>query len=461
MSRSISGSGACRAAAIGLLCVCALVARIPSAAAQEMMSGDDGSSFVSDGAMSPMNGDGGCYGGSCDGGYGGDCYGGCNPCDSCGYNSCTSTCDSGCCSGWFGAEYLRWRLDGGDRTPPLVTAGPVSAGSSAALLDQMDTVVLAGDEKLNDDWRDGYRFFGGLWLDCCHTCGIGFDYFDVGNDNYNSTSPQDPSIVVGRPFFNTETGMEDLELVSVPDELDGTAQVKSNDGFRGAGATANMSVWRCCDPCCPGNSSGVSVLGGYRFYDFDSNLSITERLLVLPNTTTPLVPGTTFLVHDSFRTENEFHGGEIGLQGYKKRCWWWVDGMAKVALGANHRTVRINGRTITDVPNSGMTVDRGGLLTSEVTNIGSYSDTDFAVIPEFRLGLGVCVTKCCSVRAGYNVIYWGDVARASSQLPPGLAVDPRNIPPVQNGGGAEPIFAGIDGSELIAHGFDASVQFQW
>lgn len=76
-------------------------------------------------------------------------------------------------------------------------------------------------------------------------------------------------------------------------------------------------------------------------------------------------------------------------------------------LGANHRTVRINGRTVTDVPNSGMTVERGGLLTSEVTNIGNYSDTDFAVIPEFRLGLGVCVTKCCSVRAGYNVIYWG------------------------------------------------------
>lgn len=424
------------------------------------MGDDSGGAYVSDGEMGSMGCDGGGY---CGDGYCGDCYGGCDSCMSC--NSCDACgCDSGCsscCSGWFGAEYLRWRLDGGDRLPPLVTAGPVSSGSTAAVLGDPNTVILSGNDKENDNWRDGYRFFGGFWLNDCRTIGIGADYFDAGNSDYDFTSGQDSSTIVGRPFFNTELGTPDVELVSVPNELDGTARVRSNDSFRGAGATGNLSVWRCCDPCCPGNSSGVSVLGGYRFYDFDSNLSITEQLLVLPGTTTPLVPGTTFLVRDSFRAENEFHGGEIGIQGYKKHCWWWVDGMAKVALGANHRTVRINGRTITTVPNSGVADQAGGLLTSELTNIGTYSDTQFAAIPEFRLGLGVCVTKCCSVRAGYNVIYWGDIARAGSQLPPGLEVDPRNLPPVQGGGGAEPVFAGIRGTELIAHGIDASVQFQW
>ena len=394
----------------------------------------------------------------CDGGYGEyDCYGGegCMSCD---------TCEPGCnerrCSGWFGAEYLHWRLDG-NRLPPLVTMGPSNVPlADVAQLDEPSTVILSGDETVNDDWRNGYRFFGGFWLDCCHTCGIGADYFDIGDDDYNYTSPQD-SFVVGRPFFNTQLNEDDVQLVSVPNELDGTAQVKSNDGFKGAGLTINRSLWRCCDPCCQGISSGVTLLSGYRHYGYDSNLSITEQLTVLPGTTTPLVPGTTFLVHDSFRTDNDFHGGEIGLQAYKQRCWWWLDGMAKVALGSQRRTVRVNGLTFVDVPGGGTSLAQGGLLTSQVTNIGRYSDSDFVVIPEFRLGIGACVTKHCSVRAGYNAILWGDVARAASHLPPGLQVDPRNLPPVAGGGGSEPEFPGIRGSQLVAHGLDASVQWQW
>jgi hypothetical protein len=83
------------------------------------------------------------------------------------------------------------------------------------------------------------------------------------------------------------------------------------------------------------------------------------------------------------------------------------------------------------------------------------------VIPEFRVGVGAMITCHCSVRGGYNLIYWGDVARAASHLPPDLEVDPRNLPPIQPGGGPEPIFPGIRGSELVVHGIDASVQVQW
>jgi hypothetical protein len=329
---------------------------------------------------------------------------------------------------------------------------------TAAQLGQPTTQIISGNQNVNDDWRNGYRFFGGFWLDCCHTCGIGADYFNVGDDDYDFTSPQD-SIIVGRPFYNSDTEEPDVELVSVPDELDGTAQVKSDDNLQGAGITLNRCLWRCCDPC-TGSGTGVSLLSGYRYYKYDSNLSITERLEVLEDTSTTLVPGTTFFVQDRFRAENEFHGAEMGLQGYKKHCWWWVDGLAKLGMGNQRRTVRINGTTIVAVPDDDTTVDQGGLLTSSVTNIGRYSDSDFVLIPEFRLGVGACVTRCVSVRAGYNVILWSDVARAGSQLPPDLAVDPNNLPPVQ-GGGSEPEFIGIRGSQLVAHGLDASVQIQW
>lgn len=462
MTSCLLGSRSRRAAALTLLSACAVVAQANLALAQEVVIGDQpswGENVVSDG---------GCYGG-CDGGcdgYCGDgyCDGGYCGCDD--YSGCDS-CQFGCndrkcclCPGWFSAEYLYWRLDG-SRLPPLVTASSSNVPlADAAQLDEPGTIILAGDETVNDGWRSGYRFSGGFWLDCCQTCGIGADYFELGDDNFDYLSPQDSSIITGRPFFNTETGEDDAQLVSVPNQLDGTARVRSSDGFMGAGVTINKSLWRCCDPC-GGTGKGLTMLGGYRHYEYDSNLSITEDLTVLPGTTSPLVPGTTFFVQDRFRTHNEFNGGELGLQGYKKHCCWWVDGMAKVAMGNQHRTVRVNGTTIVDVPNGGTAIDEGGLLTSGLTNIGRYDDNDFVVIPEFRIGIGACVTKRVSVRAGYNCIIWSDVARAASHLPPGLEVDPRNLPPVQSGGGSEPEFPGIRGSQLIAHGLDASVMVQW
>jgi Putative beta barrel porin-7 (BBP7) len=459
MTMCVLGSRSRRAAVVGLLCVCAAAAHVNLALAQEqeVVVGDQFSSVgvaISDDAIGSTISDDGM---PCDGGY--DCDGNCDACTPC--DSCEPCGNERRCSGWFGAEYLRWRLDSGNHLPPLLSAGPSNVPlADVAKLGEPSTVILSGHDTVNDDWRDGYRFYGGFWLDCCHTCGVGADYFDIGGDDYNYTSPQD-TIIVGRPFYNTELNEQDVQLVSVPNELDGTAQVRSNDDFKGAGLTINRSLWRGCNPCCPGITAGLTLLGGYRHYDYDSNLSVTERLTVLPGTSTALVPGTTFLVQDRFRTENEFNGGEIGLQAYKQRCWWWLDGMAKVALGSQRSTVRINGLTVIDVPGGGTSVAQGGLLSSEVTNIGRYSESDFAVIPEFRLGVGACVTKCCSVRAGYNVILWGDLARAGSQLPPGLQVDPRNLPPVVSGGGNEPEFHGVRGSQLVAHGLDASVQWQW
>jgi Putative beta barrel porin-7 (BBP7) len=364
-------------------------------------------------------------------------------------------------SGWFGVEYLRWRLDGSE-LPPVVTASPATTPiNQAGLLDDPSTQILSGDETVGDHWRSGYRIFGGVWLDSRQCWGIGADYFEIGGDGYDFTSPQDPGLIVARPFFNTELGQDDAELVSAPNELDGTVEVRSNDSFRGAGLTLNHTLFCCCDPCCAGSSSKISLLSGYRYYNYDSNLSITENLTVLPGTLTPLVPGTTFFVQDSFRTHNVFNGGEIGLQAYRSRSWLRLDGMAKVAMGSQRRTVTVNGQTTIDVPGGGSFTAPGGLLTSEVTNIGRYEDSAFVFIPEFRLGLGTQVTQSFSLRAGYNLILWGDVARAASHLPPGLQVDPRNLPPIQAGGGPEPEFPGIRGSQLVAHGFDVGGMWQW
>jgi hypothetical protein len=61
---------------------------------------------------------------------------------------------------------------------------------------------------------------------------------------------------------------------------------------------------------------------------------------------------------------------------------------------------------VIDVPGGGTFTAPGGLLTSEITNIGRYDDSAFVFIPEFRLSLGARVTQSLSLRAGYNLIIW-------------------------------------------------------
>lgn len=362
--------------------------------------------------------------------------------------------------GWFSADYLVWQLDG-DYVPPLVTSSPAGTPIvDAGVLGVPGTSILAGDERIGDGWRSGYRFRGGVWLDGCQTIGIAGDYFNTGNDSYDYSRSQDPNTIVARPFFNTQTGEPDAELVSVPNELDGTVTVRGSDTLQGAGLSLQHNLLRCCDPC-GGAFSSLDLLAGYRYYQLDSSLGINEQLTVLPGTTQPLVPGTTISMHDQFDARNEFHGGEIGLAARRGCSWWWVDGSAKLAIGSNRRTVTIGGQTIEDVPGGGTATAAGGLLTSSDTNIGRYTDNSTVVIPEFRLGVGAQLTCNIGVHAGYNVILWGDVARAASHLPPGLRVDPRNLAFDPAIGGPDPAFPGVTGSDLVAHGFDFGIDFTY
>jgi hypothetical protein len=324
-----------------------------------------------------------------------------------------------------------------------------------------DTQVLYGNETVLEDWRSGFRLYGGVWLDCCQCCGISADYFHTDDDEFFISDPNADGFVA-RPFFDAAEGTNDAEAVITPGAVEGTVSVASDDDFSGAGIAVQRRVWKCCDPCGCGPASQGYLLGGYRHYRYDSDLVITENLEVIDRE--PFPAGTTIFLQDKFFTENEFHGAEAGFQGVLQRSCWWVDGLFKVAVGSHRRVVTIDGSTTFNTPNgnggSAQTFS-GGLLTSEVTNIGRYADNTIAVIPELRVGLGSQLTCNISVRAGYGVILWNAVARAGSQLPPGLEVDPSNIPPPESPAGPEPEFDGILGTSLVAHGFDLGIQFTY
>ncbi|MEX2091227.1 MAG: BBP7 family outer membrane beta-barrel protein [Pirellulales bacterium] len=451
------------ASALGLLVAWAIVAVTGTARAQQFAERDD-FSFADDGQFAPQDefqqGEVPDYWGADDGACGCECGDTC--CDS---HMPDLDCPCGCraneTSWWFASEYLIWKTDS-THLPALVTDSPIGTEPT---LDSPATQVLTAT-KVADSWRSGYRLEMGIWFDDCNTLALVGDYFNIGNDDYDYFYPGDSGRNTGRPFFNTQTGVQDVQRVAgtydeplmQPDTVrDGTIAVTADDEFQGTGLTIEQCVYSVGDRFGFGPGTQVILLGGYRFYGYDSRLAITD--------TTSIISGDGaggFDTHrDVFTSDNEFHGGEIGVRARFTQQACWFDGMFKIALGGHRRTVTINGATV-NIPAGGPAdFSEGGLLTSSETNIGEYSNSRARLIPEFRLGIGVFLAPQWTFRAGCSAIVWSGVVRAADGLPPNLAVDERNIPPGAGTGGVSPVFSGLGGSELVATGLDLGFEYNY
>jgi hypothetical protein len=350
---------------------------------------------------------------------------------------------------------LLWQFDG-SHLPPLVTDSPVG---TAPTLNLPTTNVLAGDNVVGDSWRVGYRLELGVWFDDCQETALIGDYFNAGVDDYDYYFPGDSGRNTGRPYFDARLGVPSVYEISGPGTFQGTVSVTADDDFQGAGLWIQQRVYVVGDASGYGPSTQVMVLGGYRFYSYSSQLSISDSRIDLLN------PGLNDQAyrHDLFNTDNEFHGGELGVLARFTQTGCWFDGAAKLAVGGHTKRASINGNTST-VSGGVVEFDEGGLLTSSNTNIGTYEDSRARFIPSFRVGAGVYLTPQWTAKIGYNLIVWGGVTRAGSITPPNLAIDPRNIPGLTNATGTPgpaPVFPGLGGSELIAHGLDLGLEYRY
>jgi hypothetical protein len=371
------------------------------------------------------------------------CDDGCDPayCDS--WTGDGSCCDGGCCDWlkyscrrpiWIEADYLGWFIKG-NHVPPLVTTSPDGTQQSDAGVLGQDTTVLYGGEKIDEDYRSGLRIHGGMWLDDCENCGIELGYLTLFDDSNTFTAATatpfgngDGLPILARPFFNVESGAEDAQLVSYPDEVDGAIAVRSSSQLDAAEVLFRSCRYRDCRGRC-------DLLLGYRFLRFDERLTIEEDLVVT-GTGGLIANGTQIQVFDAFATDNTFHGGQLGLSTEFWREYVTVQLRAKVALGGITRKTTIAGGTQNTVPGGGTSSASGGLLALP-TNIGTYRDSDFAALPEFGAKLKLQLTQHSQFSVGYTLILLNDVARTGGEIdrsinpgfiPGGTLVDPSERP---------------------------------
>ena len=305
-----------------------------------------------------------------------------------------------------------------NRSRPCVTASPPGTPRTAAgVLGRPGTTVLLGGDRLNNDFRNGYRLRAGAWLDDCQTCGIEGDFFFLGRSREGGTFGADPGQIVSRPFFNPLTGVPDAELVDLPGVVSGTVNVDATSEVIGGGFNGVHNL--CCDPC-----GRFDLIAGFRYLNLRDTLAVTENLTARQGS--GVAPGTGIVVRDRFETDNDFYGGVIGANYERRFSSFFVGVRASVALGLSHQEVGIDGSTTFTPPGGAPVTFPGGLL-AQPSNIGRYTNDEFAVVPEVGVRVGAQVTERLRGFVGYNWIYWSSVARAGDQVD--LTVNPNLLPP--------------------------------
>ena len=265
--------------------------------------------------------------------------------------------------------------------------------------------MLLGNEELNNGFRPGGRISFGTWLDACDNFGVEFNYLGLGRSSDRFSRTSDGSPILARPFFDAESGAQDSHLIAYPDLQQGTFSCTSISDFQVAGVLVRQAIARA-----PGYR--IELLAGYRFQQLAEGLSIAD---------TASTAASTIQIVDQFHSQNDFHGGELGLATEWRQCRWSLETSLKLAFGNTHSRTAINGSTTIDA-----ITYPGGLLALP-SNMGVHSADQFSVIPELGVTFGYDLTCRLRATAGYSLIYWGNVSRPGNQID--LEVSPSQFPP--------------------------------
>jgi hypothetical protein len=306
---------------------------------------------------------------------------------------------------WGQAEYLLLWSDK-RYVPALVTTSPQATPAEVAgRLGLSSTSVLLGDEGVGNDAQSGFRVGLGFWLNRVQTVGIGARYFLVGGDDdqFRRSSAGDP--ILARPFFNAALGEQDALLVAYPGLSTGSVDMTTSNQAQGADIFLRLLLHS-------GYGNRFDLIGGYQFSRIDDSVIATDTLSPLG----PDIPSGSFIeTTDLFKTQNDFHGGYVGLMGLAEdgRITWRM--LGKVAFGNMNQQATVSGRTLSSVPGTPDVTRDFGLLALP-TNIGTYEQDKFAVVPELDVSVAYKLTNQLEVSIGYALIYWNEVLTAGDLI---------------------------------------------
>jgi hypothetical protein len=366
---------------------------------------------------------------------------------------------------WARVEYLLWWVKNAPLPVPVVTTGDPNVGfdpnhvntvNTAGAIDQRGTQVLFGDNSINFPAFSGMRLTLDHWVDEDGFFGVEGSGFVLERRTKRFAVASDKA---GNPplYFPISTGSAGAERgIPIADPL------RSFSG--NVGVSSTLQLWSA-----EGNgiltlvrNPGLefTLLAGFRYADLRENLQIY-------NTTTDLIFDNVTNLNDSFHTTNQFYGGQIGSRLAVQRERFSLDLTGKVALGSTYQVVDIQGTITQAGPNAlvppGPGTFPGGVF-AQSSNLGLRRAYQLTVLSSVELTLGYEITPRARMLAGYDILYWNQVARPGNQinhnvnLSQNAVLDPNGLGRLVGPAQPAPLF---NRSDFWAQGINFGLDFRY
>lgn len=333
---------------------------------------------------------------------------------------------------WVTAEYLVWATQG-QSVPPLVTSSPIgTAASDIGVIGEPGTDILFGNGGVDGLMRSGARLTAGYWFTPRQERGIEASWFGLET----ATESEVFTTVGGAPwlalpYVDSLTGLPAavVPMAGIPVDPADVLQQQIAASVTTQFGSVNVSYRT--NLLDKENFHRRYLLAGYRYLMLDDRISVDSSSYVATGGGYPVAG---YYTTDSFRTFNQFNGGEFGLVERWWRDRWSLQVLGKVALGATQIGTGIGGSTTTTeiVPVDGVEVETvtgsyGNGVLAQPTNAGN-TKAFFAGVGEFGIMADYALFSQFRVNVGYSLVYLTTVARVGDQVD-------TSVNPTQLGGG--------------------------
>jgi hypothetical protein len=357
---------------------------------------------------------------------------------------------------WITAEYLLWWLKASS-SPPLLTGGEMS---SLGILGQQGTAILYETSNPGINSFNGARIAMGGSFGPNYALSAEANVFglDSATHTFSAGSDANGSPFLSRPIINANTGEESVLFVAFPTQFAGGITFTTKTEFYGAEANVGLDVSRLC--C---KYSGPQLLFGARYLNLYDTLDIFQKSQLLANGISGFngdvirIPDV-LSINDNFSARNQFLGGQVGVRVEYGWGRIFTNVVGKVAYGPNFETLNLTGSTTRTTIGGGQVTVPGGLLV-QTSNGGQFNHTEWTIVPEVNITVGVHITDCLHVFVGYNFLYWADVTQSGHAID--RAITPGLLPTsVQFGSGGPQRPATMFGqTDFWAQGLNVGVAF--
>ncbi len=302
------------------------------------------------------------------------------------------------------ADYLFWWTRP-TRLPPLVIGANLTTPGAVPALNEPGTSVLIGDKQVDAGARSGARFCAGFWLDSGETLGLEASGFVLEQAHSTFTAGSNEVTTLALPFQDTlNQGAETSIIFASPGSASGASLVHTSTSFWGVAIDGMCNV--------TGNSwYRADLLVGVRYLRLAEEISINTVSTAEPPFGLVQFQGEGFfapastVVSDSFRTSNNFYGGQLGAHVQMQKGNWFAEFRAILDAGVTREILNISGSTTLLNPPNAAVIVPGGLL-AQISNIGRTPNNEFTIVPEAGLTVGCQLTSWLRAELGYSVVYW-------------------------------------------------------